>query len=317
MEGNIIGARQGPNADNAQKGAAETEPAVSQETIAIPPLAPESNYGSHHSFAKYAIAAIIIVALLAAAVYFVHVKFGLAPINIATTITATSTTPTAVTSSIPPIVNYSSNQTALFSKILSKANVIYDVPNSSRYSEFSSNTTKAIFGSVNYVEYGYTSSFGLPFTSPFMGINYTPGLNYSFSLPRAYSNATFPIAVGAIIYEYKNSSEINAFYNETAGTPKNSTYYILKNGSISKNKSSEGLPVHYNYNYINVSGSTLRGLVTSATPYYKSLDLSSISLFHNDTAVIVMAYGAADSYDENYTIAIGKHIFESLINNGA
>ena len=299
------GSQQNHDADNMQKSAGVGIPAAPQQTDAISTLASENNYEPlHHSFGKHIIIVIIIAALLVTAIYFAHAKGNA---NVAPAINATS--------SISPYVNYSAQQIAVFARILSKANVMYTVPDSAGYAEFSSNTVKVVFGNIDYVEYGYTSSFGLPFTNPFMNASYTPYLNYSFTMPSGYSNASYPIAVGAMIYKYKNYSEMHAFYNKSITTLKSSTYYLLKNDGLSENKSSGGQPVYLAYRYINVTGSTLPGVITSVDPYYGSLELSGIELFHNDTGIIVMAYGAAGSYNENYTIAIGEHIFNLAIEN--
>ncbi len=299
------GNQQNPDTDNMQKSAGESTPVTSQQTDIISTPVSENNYEpQHRAFGKHVIIVIVIVALLVTAIYFVHTKGNA---NVATI--------TIVTSSVSPYVNYSAQQIAVFAKILSKANVMYTVPDSAGYSEFSSNTTKAIFGNIDYVEYGYTSSFGLPFTNSFMNVSYTPPLNYSFIVPSGYSSASYPIAVGAMIYKYKNYSEMHAFYNKSITTLKSSTYYLLKNGGLSENKSSGGQPVYLTYRHINATGSTLPGVITSVAPYYGSLELSGIELFHNDTGIVVMAYGAAGSYSENYTIAIGEHIFNLVINN--
>ncbi len=303
--GNQQSSNQQPNADDIQKGAIESMPAAPQQTGAISTPISENNYEPlHHSFGKHLAIVVVIAALLVTAIYFVHVGGNA---NIVHT--------TNITSSISPHVNNSTQQIAVFSRILSKANVMYGVPNSTMYSEFSSNTVKAVFGNIDYVEYGYTSSFGLPFTSSFMNASYTPPLNYLFILPGKYSNASYPVAVGAMIYKYKNSSEMRAFYNSSITTLNNNTYYITKNGGTSENKSSGGQPVHLINRYINVTGSALPGVITSVAPYYRSLELNGIELFYNDTGIVVMAYGVDGTYNENYTIAMGEHILNLVIDN--
>lgn len=183
-----------------------------------------------------------------------------------------------------------------------RSNALYGVPNTGSYVHFMnlgpySNKSQGL-------AYYFASEYGLNFTSPVMaGSNELP-FDYPLVPPPSLSNSTAPVAMLISVFNYTNESATSQWQMLSNGTKyfNNSNYYVSSNSyDFTSNASS-----------VSVSMPNARAFLVTLSPAYANLELNQLDIIYKNYAVIVAVFGVKNKYNQNYTLNIGRHIYNQL-----
>lgn len=188
------------------------------------------------------------------------------------------------------------------SAFTNRTNALYGVPDPNSYEFFLnigpySNRSQGL-------EYYFAGEYGLNFTSPVMaGSNELP-FDYPLVPPPSLRNSTAPVAMLISVFHYVNESATLQYQPLSNGTK-----YFFNNNYFA---SAHNYDFSANASSVSVSMPNARAFLVTLSPAYTSLELNQFDVIYKNYVVIVAVFGLKNTYSQNYTLNIGRHIYAQL-----
>lgn len=219
--------------------------------------------------------------------------------------------PTTIGPSTPTTIGLNINDYELPSgvklvSLASKSDALYGVPNPTSYTT----TLKEDSASEDLtagVLFNYTAAYGLNFTNAIPYIFDT----FAVTVPAAYSNATYPLAVQVTVTNFTSAATAQQQYSSLSGG--DTTFYLYPNNT----RSATLAPGATSYRSITMVPQQVafgNGTTTMLTvsPDYQNLEQQRLLIRNGSYMVYISAYGNLGKLNSTYVIDIAQNMYGQL-----